>query len=193
MPIDSDGSAQADASVEASASAEIDASAEGGAGATTDRPFTTFNFRVRIKRNGDTLCDAAFSECDGLEMTMEPKTHREGGNTRTQYQLAGPVTYGNLTLRRGMTETDDLWDWFYDVTQRGGYGKRADAEVEMLASDRGGDANSTAVNARFTLRDCLPVKLRAPSLAASDGGVAIEELQVAYERLESRLPGAPSG
>ena len=185
MPIDFDASA----SISAGASAEDESSSGGGPG----RPFTTFNFRVRIERDGDLLCDAAFSECDGLEMTMEPKTHQEGGNNRTQYQLAGPVTYGQLTLRRGMTKTFDLWNWFNQVTQTGGYGKRADAEVEILASDRGGEAGAPPVNARFTLRDCLPVKLRAPSLAANDGGVAIEELQVAYERLEASIPGAPDG
>ena len=32
--------------------------------------------RARLPR----VCNAAFAECDGLEMTMEVKTIREGGN-----------------------------------------------------------------------------------------------------------------
>ncbi len=152
----------------------------------TARPFTTFNFRVRIPVDENQLCEAAFSECDGLEMTMEPETHREGGNNVTQYQLVGPMTYGQLTLKRGMTETFDLWDWFNRVNE-GEYDLRTQVVVELLS----GEASS--VEARFTLAGCLPVKLRAPSLNASDGGVAIEELQIAYERMDAEIPNSPSG
>jgi phage tail-like protein len=159
----------------------------------TARPFTTFNFRVRIPVDENQLCEAAFSECDGLEMTMEPKTHREGGNNVTQYQLVGPMTYGQLTLKRGMTETFDLWDWFNRVNE-GEYSLRTKVVVEILSSEWSGEEQITSsVDARFTLAGCLPVKLRAPSLNASDGGVAIEELQIAYERMDTEIPNSPSG
>lgn len=165
----------------------------GQSNSPTARPFTTFNFWVEIKRNDKVLCDAAFSECDGLEMTMEPKTHREGGNNVTQYQMVGPVTYGQLTLKRGMTETFDLWDWFNDVNKPDGYSKRTEVIVEMLNSAYSQDEpGNSDINARFTLANCLPVKMRAPTLTAGEGGLAIEELQVAYERLDAEIPGAPS-
>jgi len=159
----------------------------------TARPFTTFNFRVRISVDGSPLCEAAFAECDGLEMTMEPETRREGGNHVAEYQLVGSVSYGRLTLRRGMTETFDLWDWFTRVST-GEYSLRPTAVVELLSSDRAGEGGTaSSVNARFELFGCLPVQLRAPSLNAGDGGVAIEELQIAYERLSADIPNAASG
>ena len=45
------------------------------------QPFTAFNFSVEINRgtDGSPLVNAEFSECDGLEMSMEVKTIREGG------------------------------------------------------------------------------------------------------------------
>ncbi|HXA86058.1 MAG TPA: phage tail protein, partial [Candidatus Dormibacteraeota bacterium] len=45
-------------------------------------PFTAFNFSVEINVPflGPTLCNAAFAECDGLDMTMDVKSIREGGN-----------------------------------------------------------------------------------------------------------------
>jgi hypothetical protein len=57
--------------------------------------FTTFNFRVEITVPGINgfLCEAAFAECDGLEMTMEPKTFTEGGNNIGQVHLAGAVSF----------------------------------------------------------------------------------------------------
>src|SRR5688572_2522625 len=80
-------------------------------------PFTAFNFAVEVNVPGvsTTVCNAAFSECDGLEMTMDVKTIREGGNNGRQVRLSGPVNYGQLTLKRGMTSTFDLWKWFEAV------------------------------------------------------------------------------
>ena len=42
---------------------------------------------------------------------------------------------------------------------------------------------------RFVLSRCLPVKVKAPPLNAKDGAVAIEELQIAYERISVKRAG----
>ncbi|MDA8018130.1 MAG: phage tail protein [Thermoanaerobaculia bacterium] len=141
------------------------------------RPFTTFNFKVLLQLPAaqGTVCDAEFSECDGLELSHEPKTIREGGNNRRQIHLAGPVSYGQLTLKRGMTSDFGLWRWFERVHDDRAL--RASGEVRMLSSGRG------TTDVRFSLTGCLPVKVKAPSLNAKDGGIAIEEMQIAYETL----------
>src|SRR5215467_4242823 len=76
-------------------------------------PFTAFNFSVEINVPflGSGNFEAAFSECDGLEMTMDVKTIREGGNNTQQIKMVGAVSYGQVTLKRGMTSSFDLWDW----------------------------------------------------------------------------------
>ena len=150
---------------------------------TEPHPFTSFNFAVEINFEpvSKEVCNAAFSDCDGLDMTMEVKTIREGGNNTSQPRLAGPVTYGQLTLKRGMTPTFHLWDWFRAVTVNPAL--RATAEVIVLAPD------GRTRQASFLLSRCVPVKLKAPALSASNGGVAIEELQLAYETLTFRKPG----
>ena len=70
---------------------------------TVSYPFTAFNFAVEINVHGvsNKVCSAAFSECDGLEMSMEVKTIREGGNNGEQLRLTGPASYGMLSLKRG--------------------------------------------------------------------------------------------
>jgi phage tail-like protein len=145
------------------------------------RPFTSFNFVVLIEvkdvtNNGAQLCSAAFAECDGLEMTMEPKTIREGGRNTGPVHLAGPLSYGQLTLKRGMTNSFDLWSWFEKMYEKDQTGYRTSATVVM----RGADQSDQVV---FQLTGCLPIKLKAPSLNAKDGIVAIEEIQIAYETL----------
>jgi len=150
-------------------------------------PFTAFNFSVEIKVGGDdkpVLCGGSFSECDGLEMSQEVKTIREGGNNGVQIRMAGPTTYGTLTLKRGMSSDFHLWDWFEAASVD--TSMRANAEVVLYA------ANGTAERARFVLTGCRPLKLKVPALNAKDGVVAVEELQVAYQSLKLRTspPGA---
>ena len=147
------------------------------------RPFTTFNFLVEVKVDGvsERVAAAAFSEVDGLEMTMEVKTIREGGRNTGPVHLTGGVSYGQLTLKRGMTANQDFWKWF-EAVAGGRRGLRADAEVVMLAPD------GAAERARFKLTGCLPVKLKMPALNAKDGILAIEEMQLAYETLSIRPP-----
>ena len=142
-------------------------------------PFTTFNFLVEIQVDGvsDNICGAGFSECDGLEMSIAPKTIREGGRNSGPVHMIGPVSYAQLTLKRGMTNNFDLWRWFERVANPGQGGLRATAQVIMLAGD------GSTEQARFTLTGCLPVKMKAPALNAATGLLAIEEMQIAYQTL----------
>lgn len=141
------------------------------------QPFTAFDFTVEIRVAGrpDDLCSAAFAECDGLEMTMDIKTVKEGGNNATLIRLPGMLSLGTLTLKRGLTAGFDLWEWFSSVVRDPSL--RADGEIVLFAPDR------VTERARWVIGRCLPTKLKAPALNAKDGMVAIEELQLAYETL----------
>jgi phage tail-like protein len=145
---------------------------------TTTYPFTAFRFAVAISVpaiSSDPLCNASFAECDGLEMTMDVKTIREGGNNASQVRLLGAVNYGTLTLKRGMTSNFDLWDWFEGLYEQDQPTARGDVTVTVFAAD------GATEQVRFFVERCLPMKLKAPPLNAKDGVVAIEELQLAYE------------
>ena len=141
-------------------------------------PFTNFSFSVEIQVDGvsSRLCAAAFSECDGLEMTLDVKTIRQGGDNGAQIRLTGPVALGNVTLKRGMTPNFDLWNWFNATLANPAL--RGSATIVLLAPD------GVTARAKFVLQRCLPVKIKAPSMNAKDGAVAIEEMQIAYERME---------
>ncbi len=148
-----------------------------------DRIFTAFNFLVEISVDGitDEMCQAAFNECDGLEMSMEPKTFQQGGQNTESVHLAGPVTYSEVTLKRGMSTDFGLWRWFTEVMKTDRRGLRGQATIVML------DGNQQE-QIKFKLKDCLPIKLRAPALTAQDGGIAIEEMALVYSGLEVEFP-----
>lgn len=156
------------------------------AGKNSPYPFSAFNFSIEITVDpvATRICSAAFSECDGLEMNIEVKTIRQGGDNARQIRLTGPSTFGNLTLKRGMTSSFDLWDWFNAVIVDPSL--RADAQIVMLAPDK-------SEQCRFLVTRCLPIKLKAPPLNAVSGMVAIEEMQLAYETLQLKRPDGGGG
>ncbi|MFQ6027665.1 MAG: phage tail protein [Dehalococcoidia bacterium] len=149
-----------------------------------DRVFTAFNFLVEISVDGisDQVCEAGFAECDGLEMSIEPKSFQQGGLNTEQIHLSGSTSYSQLTLRRGMSKDFGLWRWFTETMKTDKRGLRGQATVVML------DANKQE-QMKFKLKDCLPVKLRAPALNAREGGIAVEELSLVYAAMELEFPG----
>jgi phage tail-like protein len=159
--------------------------------ARTVYPFQAFNFDVQIEVRGlnvTKICAGAFAECDGLEMTMDVKTIREGGNNFSQIRLLGPVNYGQVTLKRGMTaDSLDLWDWF-DGQQHATPSQlrtdfRGKATIALRTVARDDD------RVKFVLRKCLLTKLKAPALNAREGVVAIEEMQLTYESMSVERGG----
>lgn len=151
-------------------------------------PFTSFNFYIQLNISNASalglsspLCNMEFAELDGLEMSMEPKTLREGGNNTQQVNLVGPVTYNSITLKRGMTSNLDLWKWFAAASGNAARSTRASGVILM----RDGAGQNRA---RFKLSGCLPIKMKAPALNAKDGGVAIEEMQIAVNSFSIEAP-----
>lgn len=144
-------------------------------------PFTAFRFEVILNLNqpmngiSDPVCNAAFAECSGLELSMQPESFNQGGDNQTQTHLKNKVTYAQLTLNRGMTASKHLWVWM-EAAGAPGIDARANGTIKMFNPD-----GSTATV--FKLFDCLPVSLRGPSLNAKTGEVAIEEMTLAYGRL----------
>ena len=135
-----------------------------------------FNFAIEINVGGDAepLCNASFSDCDGLEMTMDVKTIREGGNNGRQIRLPGPATFGTLTLKRGMTAGFGLWR-LVGAHEPGPEpaGQHRGRPLRLRRPDRARPLRPRPVPARS--------RSRRRSLNAKDGTIAIEELQVAYE------------
>jgi phage tail-like protein len=157
--------------------------------------FTAFRFDVQLivadpQGVGLTnpLCKASFAECDGLEMTMEPKTVREGGNNLEQIQLPGPVSYGQLSLKRGMTADIDLWKWFNAAAggmNQGQSSNKRGITAQGLVTMRDGAGKPTLL---FDLYGCLPVKIRGSALSGKDGQVALEEMQIVYRSMKIKTP-----
>jgi len=151
--------------------------------------FIAFRFEVILELDSPVaglaspLCDAAFAECSGLELTMQAKAIDVGGVNSGQVHLIGPLQNGQITLKRGMTSNLQLWDWFARGTRPGSV-LTAHGQIRVLNADG-------TPNIAFTLTRCLPNRLRAPGLSArGDGGVAVEELTITCDRIQAGALGA---
>jgi phage tail-like protein len=121
------------------------------------------------------ICSGAFAECSGLEATMEPKVIRSGGANYGAAQRVGPVTFATVVLKRGMTSTRDLWQWFATVAG-GASAYRLDVRIDVLNT-----AGEPA--AGWVLERALPVKFKAADLNARGNEIGIEELHLVHEGL----------
>jgi phage tail-like protein len=113
-----------------------------------------------------------FSECSGLEMSMQPEEYKEGGNNSQVLKFPSRVTWSNITLKKGIGAGTALWDWHYGFAE--GKGKRRDGIIVLLTDLR-------VPNNVWYFRRGLPVKYTGPSLNATQNNVAIEAIEIAHE------------
>lgn len=141
--------------------------------ATGDRkdPFRSFNFAVEL----DGIARAGFRECSGLDTSNDPIEYREGTEGLTARKLPGLVKYSNITLKWGMTDDAELWDWRKKAMT--GKVERKNGSIVLL--DETG-----AEKMRWNFREAWPTKWTGPSFNATGNEVAIETLEIAHEGLE---------
>jgi phage tail-like protein len=113
-----------------------------------------------------------FSECSGLEMSMEAEEYKEGGLNGTVRQFPNRVKWSKITLKRGFGTGTTLWDWHYGYAE--GRGRRRDGMIVLLDS-------SHLPSQTWYFQRALPVRYQGPAMNASQNAVAIESLELVHE------------
>lgn len=111
----------------------------------------------------------AFSAVRGLEAEVEVLEYREGGMNEVVHRLPGALRYPNLVLSGGMT-SKGIESWFGD-TRLGA----ARHTLTVTLMSRAGD-----VVRAWSFADAFPVRWTGPTLSATTGTVAGEELEIAH-------------
>lgn len=140
-------------------------------------PFGNFRFKLEL---GDVEV-AGFAECTGLNVETKVFEYKEGGNNATTLKFPESSTFGNVTLKRGVTNSNELIEWQFDVVS-GAFGKNRRADNPSIAivlmNEKGEDVR------RWNLIRAMPVKWVGPDLKASASEVAIEALELAHEGIQ---------
>jgi len=152
-------------------------------------PLKAFNFRIALIDTSTQLTTAAgaaglvlggFTECSGLDASLQVEDYMEGGQNTYVHKLPARITWGNITLKRGITLSEDLWNWHLSFVQ--GKGKRRDGLIVLQ--------NDLQIPIKtWIFKRGLPLKWTGPAFNASQSAVAIETLEIAHEGVELRSPG----
>jgi phage tail-like protein len=130
-------------------------------------PVLAFHFEIRG------LLVAGFSEVSGLQAEIEFQEYREGGVNEFIHKRPGPVKYpSNLILKRGITDSTELWSWYCEVMR----GKIERKPVDLVLMSTTGEESR-----RWRLLNAYPVKWTGPELKATASEVAVETLELAHE------------
>ena len=140
-------------------------------GARVD-PYRNFNFLVEI----DGITQAGFSDCTGFGASNDPIEYREGGMPEnTVRKLPGQTKYPNITLKWGLTDSRELYDWYRDVTK----GKIERTSGSIILIDLEGKEKI-----RWNFFEAWPAKWDGVDFSAKGTDVAIETLELAVEKVE---------
>ena len=133
------------------------------------------NFRFRLEIEG--IAQASFSEVAIGETTTEAIDYREGSEPTHVRKLSGLTKYGNITLKRGITDSLDIWNWHKQIVA--GQIQSNRKQVAIVVQDEAG-----ADKARFVVTDAWPTKYDPSDLSGKGNEVYIEVLELANEGIE---------
>ncbi|MEP6636616.1 MAG: phage tail protein [Acidobacteriota bacterium] len=133
-------------------------------------PYKNFNFKVEIVG----IPIAGFSEVSGLDSEVDVIEYREGGDAIVR-KLPGLAKVGNITLKRGVTDSLELYQWHRSIVR--GQIDRRDGAIILLD-----DAKKPVTRWKFF--GAFPQKYEGPYLNAKGNDVAIETLVLCCEGLE---------
>jgi len=135
------------------------------------------NFRFRLEIEG--IQQANFSEVTMGETTTDAIDYREGNEPSHVRKLDGLTKYGNITLKWGVTDSTELYDWHMAIVA--GQIKTNRKQVAIIVMDESG-----ADKARFVVSDAWPMKYQPSALNGKGNEVLIELLEIVNEGIERR-------
>jgi phage tail-like protein len=143
-----------------------------------DHPYTQFNFLVDLGTGASDGPQAGFQECSQIGMSVDVVEYRNGTDKENNVRkLIGLARVNDITLRRGIIGSLDLYDWL-DQIRNGDQSAVRNVTVQLMSEDH------TTVAETWRLFRARIVRHLSGPFDARCSDVALEELTLAYERLE---------
>jgi phage tail-like protein len=143
-------------------------------------PYKKYNYRIEMEK----VQVAAFSEISGFDASIDVIEYREGTEViNSPRKMPGLTKYGNVTLRWGMSEIMEFYEWVAGITN---------AE-KSLPEDRCEDITIYLQNdahedvASWLLINAWPSKYTAHDFNASSSEVAFESVEIVFEEMKRTL------
>jgi phage tail-like protein len=143
--------------------------------ASREDPLTGFHFAVDVQG----VIKGFFTECSGLGSEHEVIEHKVVNETGQEVvlKIPGRLKWENITLKRGITSSMDIWDWRKEVTDGNVDSARRDGSIVMF------DQTLNEV-ARWNFERAWPIKVTGPTPKTDSNELGIEELTLGHEGIE---------
>jgi phage tail-like protein len=149
--------------------------------AKRDRPFAQFNFLVDLGTGNADGAEAGFQECSNIGMEVTVAEYRNGNEKENSVRkITGLNKATDVTLKRGVVGSDNLYAWLNDI-RNGDEGALRTVTIQLISED-----HQQAVQTWKLLRARI-IKYVAGPFNAKGTDVAMEELTLAYERMEMEV------
>jgi phage tail-like protein len=143
-----------------------------------DLPYAQFNFLVDLGTGQTDGPEAGFQECSGISMTVDVIEYRNGNDKENSpRKLTGLAKVSDVTLKRGIIGSLNLYRWI-DQIRNGDQSALRTVTIQLQNEDH------TAIVMTWKLLRARIVKHTTGPLNAKGTDVGMEELTLAYERLE---------
>jgi len=143
-----------------------------------DRPYVQFNFLVDLGTGNTTGPEAGFQECSNIGMEVTVAEYRNGNAAENSVRkITGLNKSTDVTLKRGVIGSLNLYQWLNDI-RNGNQMAERNIVIQLQNEDH------TAIAQTWRLFRAKIIKHVSGPFNAKGTDVAMEELTLAYERLE---------
>ena len=143
-----------------------------------DRPYVQFNFLVDLGDGNTDGPQGGFQECSSIGMEVTVAEYRNGNETENSVRkITGLNKATDVTLKRGVIGSLNLYRWLDDI-RNGNQNALRNVAIHLQNEDH------TAVVTTWKLMRARIIKHISGPMNAKGTDVAMEELTLAYERLE---------
>ena len=143
-----------------------------------DRPYVQFNFLVDLGTGNTEGPEAGFQEVSGIGMEVTVSEYRNGNEKENSVRkITGLNKASDVTLKRGVIGSLDLYRWL-DEIRSGSQNSLRNVTIQLQSEDH------TKVVQTWKLMRARIIKHTSGPFNAKGTDVAMEELVLAYERLE---------
>jgi len=143
-------------------------------GRETD-PLVGFHFSVEVSGKVSGL----FTEVGGLGSESDVVEHKPISSKGVDFvqKMPGRLKWGDITLKRGITKTMDVWNWRQLVVDGKTVSARANGTITMF------DPDGTPV-AQWDFVNGWPSKVSGPSLTSDSTAFGVEEMTIVHEGIK---------
>jgi len=125
-----------------------------------------------------------FREVEGLAVTVSVHELREGGQNSYVHRLPGRMTWPNLVFRRGLTDSNALFEW---LSRSSGEGFAAGGNKLTRSTGAVTAIDTTGTRLRsWEFIEVFPVRWKGPDFSVENATPLEEELEVAHHGFRAR-------